>query len=181
MSIICITQTCFWSYILWRIIIEQDIPLNNEEYRAGIMLSLFFIILSIIILISKVVKLKRRRKAQQEYLIQHSIVANMTGIEYERYCGEKVLTLKEVKRIEYTPPSNDYGADIIAYFEDGTKGVIQCKRYNGKVNNTAVQEVVAALAHYKADTAYILTNSTLTENARILAKENGVYVIGNFK
>lgn len=120
-------------------------------------------------------------KANKQIKIIHSAVDDMSGEEYEKYCGEKIKTMNKVVKIQYTPITNDYGADIIAYSSDGTKAVIQCKRYKGKVNNTAVQEVVAALAHYNADKAIIMTNSTLTENARLLAKENGVKVIENFR
>lgn len=76
--------------------------------------------------------------------------------------------------MEVTPPTGDYGADIVAYDNKGQKWVIQCKRYTGKVNNKAVQEAVAAKAHYKAERAAVMTNSRLTEKARQLAFGNAV-------
>lgn len=180
-GIVCIIQTAFWSYFVWDLISKPDFSLNNKDYRDSIIIALSIITFCIIVIIRKIVKLKKELREKEQYQAQHSIVENMTGIEYERYCGNKIKTLEGVKKIEYTPPSNDYGADIIAYYNDGTKAVIQCKRYTGKVNNSAVQEVVAALAHYNANEAILMTNSTLTENARILAKENGVIIIERFK
>ena len=147
------------------------------KYDAGIpilFITLFFIVWAF-------VPRKNGKNTYKQVKIIHSEVDDMSGEEYERYCGEIIKTMNNVKKIQYTPITNDYGADIIAYSNDGTKAVIQCKRYKGKVNNTAVQEVVAALAHYNADKAIIMTNSTLTENARLLAKENGVKVIENFR
>ena len=80
---------------------------------------------------------------------------------------------------EVTTASNDYGADIKGIDSRGRKWVIQCKRYNGSVDNSAVQEVVAAKAHYHAERAAVMTNSTLTKNARKLANENGVEIFEN--
>ena len=80
---------------------------------------------------------------------------------------------------EVTAASNDYGADIIGIDNRGRKWVIQCKRYSGSVGNSAVQEVVAAKAHYNAEKAAVMTNSRLTMNARKLAADNGVEVFEN--
>lgn len=113
--------------------------------------------------------------------IAHRLYVNkMSGIEFEQFCGERLLE-SGVTRVEYTATTNDYGADIIAYLSDGTKWVVQCKRYAGRVGNSAVQEVVSAIPHYGADGAIIMTNSELTANAKILAKENGVRVFENIR
>ena len=87
---------------------------------------------------------------------------------------QDVNTVKGFARVEVTPPTCDYGADIVAYDNKGRKWVIQCKRYTGKVNNKAVQEAVTAKAHYKAECAAVMTNSRLTEKARQLAFDNAV-------
>ena len=105
----------------------------------------------------------------------HKNVNDMTGIEFEGYCAEW-LVYHNFYRVTITPPSNDYGADIVAYDKSGSKWVFQCKRFKNKVGNTAVQEVVAAKAHYKADMSAVITNSELTKGARQLAKENNVVV-----
>ena len=55
--------------------------------------------------------------------------------------------------------------------------MIQAKRWNGKVPNKAIQEVVAANAHYSCDEAWIVTNSNLTRQAHELAKTNKVRII----
>lgn len=103
----------------------------------------------------------------------HKNVNEMTGIEFENYCAE-LLEHNNFYRITVTPPSNDYGADIVAYDKRGKRWVFQCKRFKGRVGNTAVQEVVAAKAHYRAEYSAVMTNSELTKAARQLAKENYV-------
>lgn len=97
----------------------------------------------------------------------------ITGIDFEHQCA-KLLMKKGFKEVIVTPPSGDYGADLVAYDRQGNKWVFQCKHYQGKVSNSAVQEIVAAKAHYKANKAAVMTNSKLTEQARQLAIENDI-------
>ena len=99
----------------------------------------------------------------------------MTGVEFEHLCA-KILTKKGYRNVIVTPPSGDYGADILAVDRNGNKWVVQCKHFAGNVGVSAVQEIVAAKAHYKADKAAVMTNSQLTKQARELAKENGVFL-----
>lgn len=106
---------------------------------------------------------------------KHKNVNDMTGLEFEGYCAEW-LVYHNFYRVTVTPPSNDYGADIVAYDKSGRKWVFQCKRFKNKVGNTAVQEVVAAKAHYRADFGAVMTNSELTKGAKQLAKENNVVI-----
>lgn len=104
----------------------------------------------------------------------------MTGIEYENWCAEQLVKSGKYRSATVTPASGDYGADIVAVDRKGRKVVFQCKRYNGKVSNTAVQEAVAAKAHYKADRAGVITNSQLTKKAKELAWENAVELMEGF-
>lgn len=108
----------------------------------------------------------RRKKPKQN-------VQTMNGLDFEHYCAKRLLE-KGFVRAEVTPPTGDYGADIIAIDRKGQRWVFQCKRYAGKVSNKAVQEAVAAKAHYKAERAGVMTNSRLTDKARELAFENAI-------
>lgn len=103
----------------------------------------------------------------------HKNVDEMTRLEFERYCAEWLI-YRDFYKVQITPPSNDYGADLVAYDKQGHKWVFQCKRFKNKVGNKAVQEVVAAKAHYQAEYAAVITNSELTKAARQLAKENNI-------
>lgn len=110
---------------------------------------------------------------QENTASHHKNVKDMTGIEFEGYCAE-MLIRNGFCRVMVTPPSGDYGADIVAYDKQGCKWVFQCKRFKNKVGNKAVQEVVAAKAHYQAEYSAVMTNSVLTDGARRLARENNV-------
>ena len=96
-----------------------------------------------------------------------------TGIDYEEYCGAYLLK-HGFHDVMITPPTGDYGADIVAKDERGNLWVFQCKQYSSKLGNGCVQEVVAAKKHYGATKAGVMTNSKLTEKARELAFENEV-------
>lgn len=81
-------------------------------------------------------------------------------------------------KVESTPPSGDFGADLVLKHATGSKVVVQCKCYGLEqtVGVDAVQQAVAAVAYYKADSAMVITNRTLTKPAIQLAKANDVQV-----
>ena len=98
-------------------------------------------------------------------------IDSMTGIEFEEYL--KAHFGKKGYKVESTPASNDYGADLIL-IKGGIKTVVQVKRYRGKIGNSAIQEVVGAVGYYKADRCMVVTNSFFTSNGKKLAIANNV-------
>ena len=107
------------------------------------------------------------------YLIDR--VDRMTGEEFEEFLACCFRNLGYT--VEMTPKTGDFGADLILY-KAGKKTVIQAKRYQGKVGNSAVQEVVSAVKYYGAKDAIVITNSNFTSNAHKLAEANGVQLWG---
>lgn len=104
-------------------------------------------------------------------------VDSMNGHEFERYCAKLLGNSGKYVSVKVTPGSGDFGADIFAIDCDGLRWVWQCKNYRAKLTNKPIQEVVASMAHYNADRAGVITNSTFTPAARQLANENGVKLI----
>lgn len=98
----------------------------------------------------------------------------MSGLEYEHWCAKSMMESGKFRKVTVTPPTRDFGADIVAIDKAKKKWVFQCKHYKSKLGNTPIQEVVTAKAHYKADYAAVVTNSTFTTSAKQLARENGV-------
>lgn len=121
-------------------------------------------------------RIKAPERPKQEFKEYEPDLSKNTGYDYEVFCAS-LLKDNDYYDIEVTPKSGDFGADIVATDEYGDRWVFQCKYYKSKVSNSAVQEVVSSMAHYKAVRAGLLTNSTLTEPAMILAKENNVMVV----
>jgi restriction system protein len=78
--------------------------------------------------------------------------------------------------VEVTRASGDFGADLVLK-KEGKKIVVQAKRYSKNVGLKAVQEAQASIAYYKANEAWVISNRDYTEEAKALAKSNGVRLI----
>lgn len=100
---------------------------------------------------------------------------SLTGHEFEQVIAN--LYEQMGYNAEVTSGSGEQGADVIARnsFE---KLAIQTKHYKGKVSNSAIQEIVAALKYYDADRALVITTSSFTSSAQDLAKSNEVKIHG---
>jgi len=99
---------------------------------------------------------------------------NLTGIEFENFLVKLFTKLGySVKNIK---SSHDQGADLIIE-KFGEITVVQAKRYVHKVNNSAVQEVVASIKHYKANKGMVITTNDFTTSAVELAKSNNIILI----
>ena len=52
--------------------------------------------------------------------------------------------------------------------------IVQARRWTGVVRHDAVQQAVAAMAHYGAARALVVTSSDYSEHAVTVANSNGV-------
>lgn len=102
-------------------------------------------------------------------------IDKMDGFQFEVYL--KALFRELGYRPEVTKRSCDYGVDVV--LKGKNRIVIQAKRYGMKnrVGIGAVQEVYAGKAYYKADEAWIVTNSFYTKQAKELANACQVKLI----
>lgn len=127
------------------------------------------VIFMVILLIYKMKRSRIRRRYINSGIYQ---VDKMSGEEFERYlkCHFEKLGYK----VELTPKSHDYGADLIMS-KGGERIVIQAKRYKESVGIKAVQEIIGALQYYKADKGYVVTNSkSFTKSAIELANNTSI-------
>ena len=76
-------------------------------------------------------------------------------------------------RVKHVGGTDHFGADLLAERE-GVRSVVQTKCYVGSVGVQAIQEVVAAQAHYLANHAIAVTNSSFSSPAVRLACSNQV-------
>lgn len=88
---------------------------------------------------------------------------------------------KKYGSIYLTPRSNDKGADVIV-LTPYENMLIQVKQTKTTVGDSAVGEILKAIGYYvqqfqKQFNSYIVTNGTLTNNAKILANSNNVVFI----
>ncbi|MNJ45283.1 restriction endonuclease [Paenibacillus bouchesdurhonensis] len=124
-----------------------------------------FIAVLIIIGIKRTERLKRSGIAD---------IDKMEGVQFEQYLGH--LFQAQGYKTQVTKAAGDFGADLILQ-KAGRKIVIQAKRYSKNVGIKAVQEAQAAIAHYGAVEAWVVTNSDFTAAAYDLAKSNQVRLI----
>ena len=106
------------------------------------------------------------------YMRRHSsdddeLFDDMEGAEFEQYCAE-LLEAKGFDNIEMTPPSHDYGIDIIAD-KDSISYAIQCKCYSAPIGIKAIQEAYAGKDYYNAMIGVVMTNQSFTKTAREFA------------
>lgn len=114
-----------------------------------------------------------KQKLRYFYVSHLSIhrIDRMDGIEFEEYL--QIQFKKLGLNAEITPPSADYGADIILQKKKHTIAV-QVKRYNGNIGVKAIQEVIGSMAYYEADKGLVVSNSYYTKNAETLAEANNI-------
>jgi restriction system protein len=101
----------------------------------------------------------------------------LTGIEFELFVKHQLIKSGYVK-VETTRQSGDMGADLLVR-ENGKLVVVQCKRCAGTIGVSAVQEVLGAKSFYKAQEAWVVTDSTFTKAARELRKAPRVGLRGD--
>lgn len=99
-------------------------------------------------------------------------IDKLSGIDFERLLKKKFVDLGF--NAEETPHTGDYGADLIIENNQGTRFIIQCKRFSSKVNLKAVQEVVAAVKHFAGDYGIVITTNSFLPSAINLAESNGI-------
>lgn len=108
----------------------------------------------------------------QEQDYQGNDFDNMTGLEFERYCGY-ILQKNSFSEIKITQASGDHGIDILAE-KGGIKYAFQCKCYSNNVGNEAVQQAHTGKCLYHMDIAVVITNRHFTQQAQEDAKQLGV-------
>lgn len=115
---------------------------------------------------------------QARRYLQSSIedVDSLSGHEFEHFLAP--LYEQQGYRAKVTKGSGEYGADLILK-RKGCISIIQAKCYGEgkKVGVKAVQEVVGALAMYKASEGIVVTNRFFTKPAENLAKANRIKLV----
>jgi restriction system protein len=59
----------------------------------------------------------------------------------------------------------------------GQRAAAQCKLYQSPVGNKAAQEAYAAMTHYSADMAAVITSSGITPSARRISAMTGAILL----
>ncbi|WP_080771938.1 restriction endonuclease [Paenibacillus polymyxa] len=141
----------------------------TKSWSASLVVGVLGVVCVVMLMIS--IQRKRTERLKRSGIAQ---IDKMDGFQFEHYLGH--LFRSQGYKAEVTRAAGDFGADLIL-----TKGekriVVQAKRYSKNVGLKAVQEVQSARAHYRANGAWVVTNSNFTAQAYELAKSNNVRLI----
>ena len=122
----------------------------------------------------------QRRKEYLIDLVKIEDIDTMTGEAFEQAVGQLFEDLGLFKKIEFTPKTGDFGADLIGY-ETGKKTAIQCKRQSKNVGVKAVQQVMGGAQYYNCDSMLVITNQFFTKSAIELAHKSNIQLIDREK
>ena len=146
----------------------EDLLVENFQYRGDIRCD--------IDRVKKAIELKKFEEnlfseSPSDEIISIGDIDHMSGYDFEIFL--KQLFEKMGYKVIHTTLSNDQGADLIIE-KFGERTVIQAKNWQNNVGNTGIQEIVAAIKHYRAQKAMVISSSGFTQSASDLAKSNSV-------
>lgn len=113
---------------------------------------------------------KPSRTAQSSQQTEKIDPVTLEPYEYEKYVA-KYLISHGYKNASVTQQSGDYGVDVLAVNADGWRTAIQCKRYQGSVGVSAIQEIITGKEYYGCDLAAVYTTGSYTQQAIELARK----------
>lgn len=118
----------------------------------------------------------RQKKARQRRILQSGIreIDVMRGYDFERFLG--VVFESMGFKVEFTPESGDFGADLILK-GNGRTVAVQAKRYDRTVGVDAIQAVHAARSHYNTAEAWVVTNQSFSRAGQQLAASSSVRLV----
>lgn len=102
-------------------------------------------------------------------------IDKISGVDFERVMA--YIFKKMGFKVNPTPATGDYGADLIVT-KWGIKIAVQCKLYyDHNVGNKAINEVYAAKKYYGCNEGMVLTNSLFTKQAITLSKSVDIILL----
>lgn len=157
----------------WQVILLLIIAATTYYFTRNADVTLYAVIGTTFAFIVSAVWKKVRVQQPTATASTHHI-DDMTGVEFEEFLVR--LFERQGYRATMTKSSGDFGADLVVK-GNGKTVVVQAKRYKSSVGVKAVQEIIAAIRMYDADSAWVVTNSYFTKQAKTLAAHNDVRLI----
>jgi restriction system protein len=92
-------------------------------------------------------------------------VRKLSPRQFEVFCAE--LLRQSYRNVRLTPPSNDYGRDIICNDDDGNLIFVECKHYGKKsfVGREICSKLIGSMAILGADKGIIINTGKYHSNA----------------
>ena len=103
-------------------------------------------------------------------------LSELTPSQFEAYVAYRLFERKGY-RVNNIRDTKDGGIDILVTDGMGQQAIVQCKRYRGTVGAPIVRDLYGTMVHQGAGYAYLVTNSTFSEEARIWAAGKPIELI----
>lgn len=100
----------------------------------------------------------------------------MDPFAFEEYVAQRLFA-RQGYRVTNTQDSKDGGIDVLVTNRYGEQAVVQCKRYRATVGAGTVRELYGTMIHTGAARAFLVTSSTISEDARRWAADKPITLI----
>jgi restriction system protein len=162
--------------LLVGIIVVAGLYSKLSAQDIGMLIGGALLLAGIVIALVLFIHFKRRQHEKQKLRALNLVDTDyMDGLAFEKYVAE-LLKSQGYTKVTLTE-RYDLGVDIIA-LKDGVRWGVQVKRYSNMVKAAAVRQVVTALNQYGCQRAMVVTNSTFSRPAKVLANSNDCVLIG---
>jgi restriction endonuclease Mrr len=116
---------------------------------------------------------EKEARAREEWVAMHRHIEfqqldNLSGLEFEQVLERMFRQLGFT--VMRTKGSGDQGADLLVEHQ-GKRVAVQAKRYRGRVGNSAVQELLGAIAYYSCHGGIVVATTGFTKSAKELAQK----------
>ena len=88
----------------------------------------------------------------------------LTPSEFEEYVAQRLFVRQGYHAVN-TPDVKDGGVDVILTDRNGSRAVVQCKRYKGTVGEEIVRDLYGTMMHADAERAYLVTTGMISPAA----------------
>ena len=100
----------------------------------------------------------------------------MDPFAFEEYVAQRLFARQGYTVIN-TQDSKDGGVDVLVTDRYGQQAVVQCKRYRATVGSGTVRELYGTMIHAGAARAFLVTSSTISDDARKWAADKPITLI----
>lgn len=88
----------------------------------------------------------------------------LTPSEFEEYVAQRIFA-RQGYHVVNTPDVKDGGVDVILTDQNGSRAVVQCKRYRGTVGEEIVRDLYGTMIHAEAERAFLVTTGSISPSA----------------
>ncbi|HEY7349052.1 MAG TPA: restriction endonuclease [Ktedonobacterales bacterium] len=132
--------------------------------------------------VTAVVLFRRRIRHKEHWRDRVSTLNDLirlTPTQFELITVE-LLRTRGYRHVHHTGGGGDLAADITCHTPQGSRAVVQCKRYapHRPVGSPEIQKFIGMMrVHHHAQVGIFVTTSTYTYPARALAKQHGLMLL----